>query len=97
MMNKYCRANLTKLGKHFKCGITMNAAFWQKHCASVVYWLLAWNIQTCMASNTGGVMVKTCAPNLKLQGSGPTSVRAFFSFPLFNLSVLELTQLYPIE
>ena len=35
---------------------------------------------------TGGLMIKTRAPNLELQSSSPT--RAFFSFPLFNLSAL---------
>ena len=30
---------------------------------------------------------KTCAPDLELQGSSPTSVRTFFSFPLFSMPV----------
>ena len=46
---------------------------------------------------TGGLMVKTCAPDLESRGSSCTSVRAFFSFPLFNLDALEFTQLYPIK
>ena len=40
---------------------------------------------------TGGLLVKTGAPNLELQCQG------FFSFPLFNLSALGFTQLYPIK
>ena len=46
---------------------------------------------------TGGLMVKTRALDLESQGSSPASVRAFFSFPLFNLNALEFTQLYPIK
>ena len=45
----------------------------------------------------GGLMVRTRVLDLESQGSSPTSVRAFFSFPLFNLNALEFTQLYPIK
>ena len=33
---------------------------------------------------TGGVMVKTFAPNQEWQGSSPTSIMAFFFFPLLT-------------
>ena len=42
-------------------------------------------------TSTGGLMVKTPAPDLELLGLSPTSVRAFFSFPLFNFLALEFT------
>ena len=41
------------------------------------------------------VVIKTCATDLESQGSSPTSVRAFFLFPL--VYALEFTQLYPIK
>ena len=47
-----------------------------------------------MGGGTGGVMVKTHALDLESQGLSPTTVWAFFSFPLFNLNALESTQLY---
>ena len=34
-------------------------------------------------------MVKTCASDLKLLGSSPTSVRVVFPFPLFHLNALD--------
>ena len=46
---------------------------------------------------TGGPVVKTRALDLELHCSSPTSVRASFSFPFFNLNALEFTQLYPIK
>ena len=42
-------------------------------------------------------MVKTRALDLESQGSSPAGVRAFFSFPLFELNALEFTELYPIK
>ena len=36
-------------------------------------------------------MVKTRALDLESHGSSPASVRAFFSFPLFNLNALSST------
>ena len=39
---------------------------------------------------SGGLMVKTHAPNLESHGSSPTSVRAFFSFPLFSYGGVSL-------
>ena len=39
--------------------------------------------------------LKNRAPNLESHGSSPTSVRAFFSFPLFNLNALELVNSTP--
>ena len=42
-------------------------------------------------------LLKTRALDLEPQGLSPTSVRAFISFPSFNLNALECTQFYPIK
>ena len=48
-----------------------------------------------MVGGTGGLTVKTHAPDLELHSSSPTTVRAFFSFPLFNLNALKFNSALP--
>ena len=50
-----------------------------------------------MVEGTVCLMVKTCSPDLELQGLSPTSVRGFFFFPLYDHRALKFTQLYCIQ